>query len=130
MNEDASWGKKFYYWGKTYHSKTDTAYNAKWGEESTIEEKLRLMKQKFADKGIPVIIGEFAAYKRKLPGGADQKLHNASVEHFQKYFVRPAVSKGFVPFYWDVNMGLFDRSKGKILDREIVKAIMLGTNEK
>ena len=126
MNQDADWGKKFYYWGKDYHSKTDTAYNATWGEESTIEEKLGLMKQKFADKGIPVIIGEFGAYKRKLPAGADQQLHNASVEYFQKYFVRSAVSKGFVPFYWDVNMGLFDRSKGKILDREIVKAIMQG----
>jgi len=130
MNEDASWGKKFYYWGKDYHSKTDTAYNAKWGEESTIDEKLGLMKQKFADKGIPVIIGEFAAYKRTLKSPADQQLHNASVEHFQRYFVRSAVSKGFVPFYWDVNMGLFDRSKGKILDREIVKAIMQGANEK
>jgi aryl-phospho-beta-D-glucosidase BglC (GH1 family) len=130
MNQDASWGKRFYYWGEDYHSKTDTAYNAKWGEESTIDEKLGLMKQQFADKGIPVIIGEFGAYKRKLPYGADQQLHNASVEYFQQYFVRSAVSKGFVPFYWDVNMGLFDRSKGKIRDKEILKAIMQGANEK
>jgi aryl-phospho-beta-D-glucosidase BglC (GH1 family) len=130
MNEDANWGKKFYYWGKEYHSKTDTTYNAKWGEESTIDEKLNLMKRKFADKGIPVIIGEFGAYKRKLKSPSDQKLHNESVEYFQQYFVKSAVSKGFVPFYWDVNMGLFDRSKGEILDREIVKAIMQGANEK
>lgn len=130
MNQDADWGKKFYYWGKDYHSKTDTAYNANWGEESTIEEKLGLMKQKFADKGIPVIIGEFGAYKRSLNSPADQQLHNASVLYFQRYFVRSAVSKGFTPFYWDINMGLFDRSKAKILDREIVKAIMHGANEK
>ncbi|MGZ5219936.1 MAG: glycoside hydrolase family 5 protein [Chitinophagaceae bacterium] len=130
MEKDADWGKRFYYWGKDYHSKTDTAYNATWGEESTIDEKLDLMKKKFADKGIPVIIGEFAAYKRTLKSPADQQLHNASVEHFQRYFVRSAVSKGFVPFYWDVNMGLFDRSQGKILDREIVKAIMEGAHGK
>ncbi|MGZ8517649.1 MAG: glycoside hydrolase family 5 protein [Chitinophagaceae bacterium] len=130
MEKDADWGKRFYYWGKDYHSKTDTAYNATWGEESTIDEKLDLMKKKFADKGIPVIIGEFAAYKRTLKSPADQQLHNASVEHFQRYFVRSAVSKGFVPFYWDVNMGLFDRSQGKILDREIVKAIMQGAHGK
>jgi aryl-phospho-beta-D-glucosidase BglC (GH1 family) len=130
MENDASWGKRFYYWGKDYHSKTDTAYNATWGEESTIEEKLGLMKQKFADKGVPVIIGEFAAYKRTLKPPADQQLHNASVEYFQQYFVRSAVSKGFVPFYWDVNMGLFDRNKCKVLDKEILKAIMQGANQK
>jgi len=130
MNEDASWGKRFFYWGKDYHSKTDTAYNATWGEESTIEEKLGLMKQKFADKGVPIIIGEFGAYRRKLKSPSDQKLHNASVAYFQEYFVRSAVSKGFIPFYWDINMGLFDRSKGKIRDNEILKAIMKGVNEK
>jgi len=130
MENDANWGKRFYYWGKDYHSKTDTAYNATWGEESTIEEKLGLMKQQFADKGIPVIIGEFAAYKRTLKSPSEQKLHNASVEYFQQYFVRSAVSKGFVPFYWDINMGLFDRSKGKVLDRQLLKAIMQGANEK
>lgn len=130
MENDADWGKRFYYWGKDYHSKTDTAYNAAWGEESTIEEMLGLMKQQFADKGIPIIIGEFGAYKRKLESPSDQKLHDASVEYFQEYFVRSAISKGFVPFYWDINMGLFDRSKGKIRDKEILKAIMQGANEK
>ena len=130
MENDASWGKRFYYWGKEYHSKTDTAHNATMGEESTVEEKLELMKRKFADKGIPVIIGEFAAFKRRLKSPADQQLHNASVEYFQKYFVKSAISKGFVPFYWDVNMGLFDRSKGKIRDREILNAIMQAANEK
>jgi endoglucanase len=130
MEKDADWGKIFFYWGKDYHSKTDTAHNATWGEENAIEEKLGLMKQQFADKGIPIIIGEFAAYKRTLKSPADQQLHNASVEYFQQYFVRSAVSKGFVPFYWDVNRGLFDRSKGKVLDRGILKAIMQGANEK
>jgi endoglucanase len=130
MNEDASWGKRFFYWGKEHHSKTDTVYNATWGEESTIEEKLMLVKQKFADNGIPIIVGEYGAYKRKLKSPSDQKLHTASVEYFQEYFVRSAISKGFVPFYWDINMGLFDRSKGKILDSELLKAIMRGVNEK
>jgi endoglucanase len=130
MNEDASWGKRFFYWGKDHHSRTDTAYNATWGEEYTIEEKLMLMKHQFAEKGIPVIIGEFGAYKRQLKLPSDQQLHNASVEYFQEYFVRSAISKGFVPFYWDINMGLFDRSKGNIRDIGILKAIMKGASEK
>lgn len=130
MEQDASWSKRFYYWGKDHHSKTDTTYNATWGEENTIEEKLGLMKKKFADKGIPVIIGEFGAYKRKLKSPSDQKLHNASVEYFKEYFIKSAISKGFVPFYWDINRGLFDRSKGKVLDSDLLKAIIHGANEK
>lgn len=124
MDKDASWGKRFFYWGKNNHSKTDTAHNATWGEENSIGEKFDLMKQKFSEKGIPVIIGEFGAYKRRLQDDADKKLHEASVVYFQKYFVKTAVRKGFVPFYWDVNMGLFDRRSGKILDSEILKAMM------
>lgn len=126
MDKDASWGKRFFYWGKNNHSATDTAHNATWGEENSIEEKLELMKRKFADKGVPVIIGEFGAFKRRLPKDADQKLHVASVEYFQQYFVETAVRKGLIPFYWDVNMGLFNRSSGKILDSGIIKAIMKG----
>lgn len=87
-----------------------------------------MMKRKFSDKGIPVIIGEFAAYKRKLPKGSDQKLHEASVEHFQRYFTKTAVNKGLVPFYWDINMGLFDRARCIVLDQSILNAIMQGAN--
>lgn len=123
-------GERFFYWGKNNHSKTDSAHNATWGEENTIEEKLELMKQKFSDKGIPVIIGEFGAYKRKLPIGGDQKLHNKSVEYFQQYFVKTAASKGLIPFYWDVNMGLFNRGKCKVLDENLLHAIIQGAYSK
>jgi endoglucanase len=126
MEGDARWGKRFYYWGKGHHSKTDVARNATWGEESTIDEKFESMNRKFADKGIPVIIGEFGAFKRKLNPPANQKLHNASIEYFQEYVVRSAIRNGLVPFYWDVNMGLFDRRSGKLLDSGILKAIMQG----
>ncbi len=126
MNKDEAWGKIFYYWGKNYHSETDTSRNATWGEENAIEEKLELIKRKFTDKGVPVIIGEFAAYKRKLPQGSDQKLHESSVEHFQRYFIKTAVNKGLVPFYWDINMGLFDRTRCVVLDQSILNAIMQG----
>ncbi|MEO7048582.1 MAG: cellulase family glycosylhydrolase, partial [Ferruginibacter sp.] len=130
MDKDADWGKRFFYWGKNFHSKTGTARNAKWGEENTIEEKLGLMKRKFTDKGIPVIIGGFGAYKRKLPQGSDEKLHEASVAYFQKYFVKSAISKGIIPFYWDVNMGLFNRGKCTVLDEQILEALTKGANEK
>lgn len=58
MTQDASWGNMFYYWGSDCHSTTDVTRNATWGEESDVEYYFGLMKSKFVDQGIPVLIGE------------------------------------------------------------------------
>jgi endoglucanase len=137
MNEDASWGKMSYYWGKDYHSKNDFERNATSGEEDYVEEALGLMKTKFVDKGIPVIIGEYGAYKRgeqpfKRRGVLDKKnydLHNASVEYFHRYLIKSTVSKGIIPYYWDTPNGLYDRNTGKVLDRGVLNAIMQGAKD-
>ncbi|HVO75017.1 MAG TPA: cellulase family glycosylhydrolase [Ignavibacteriaceae bacterium] len=126
MSSDADWGKMFYYWGKDYHSKTDVTRNATWGEESDVEKYFGMMKTKFVDKGIPVIIGEYGAWKRKLSPPSDQALHDASVEYFHKYIVKSATGKGIIPFLWDTPGGLIDRSQGTIQDRGILNAIMEG----
>ena len=126
MSADASWGKMFYYWGKDYHSATDVIRNATWGEESDVEKYFGLMKTKFVDKGIPVILGEFGAYKRKLSPPSDQALHDASVEYYINYVVHSAVGKGLIPYYWDTNMGLFNRKTGVIINQGVVNAIMQG----
>ena len=126
LNKDADWGKMFYYWGKDHHSKTDTIRNATWGEENDVEKNFEKMKAMFVDKGIPVIIGEFAAGKRKLVPPSDQALNNTSVEYYYKYVVKTAVSKGLIPVCWDVPIWLFDRSTGAILDHGIINAIMQG----
>jgi endoglucanase len=129
LNDDASWGKMFYYWGERNHSANDTVRNATWGEESEVEKNLGLMKTKFIDKGIPVIIGEFGAFRRKLNSPSDQALHDASIEYYYKYTVKSMVSKGIIPYCWDVNKMLFDRSTGKIIDTALIKAIMQGVKE-
>lgn len=129
LEKDADWGRMFYYWGKEYHSATDTFRNASWGEESELDEKFNSMKTKFVDKGIPVIIGEFAARKRTLASPSDQALHNASVEYFYKYLVRSAVSKGLIPYCWDTPNGLFNRKTGEILDRGVMDAMLQGAKE-
>jgi endoglucanase len=131
MEKDEGWGKMFYYWGKNNHSKTDTARNATWGEESDAEKYFGLMKTKFVDKGIPVIVGEFGAFRqKKVNPPSDQALHKASIEYYYEYVVKSMTSKGIIPFCWDTNMGLFDRSKGKILDHGVVDAILQGTGLK
>ena len=126
MDKDADWGKMFYYWGKDNHSKTDTTRNATWGEENDVDKFFELMKTKFIDKGIPVIIGEFAAFRRKLNPPSDQHLHNASIEYYHRYVVEAAVKKGMIPFHWDINKGLFNRSTGEVIDHGILNAIMQG----
>jgi len=124
LDKDADWGKMFYYWGKGNHSSTDIDRNATWGEESDVDKNFGKMKARFIDKGIPVIIGEFGAGKRKLSTPSDQALNNASVEYYYKYIVKSAVGKGLIPVCWDVPMWLFNRNTGAILDQGIIDAIM------
>jgi endoglucanase len=57
MEKDADWGKMFYYWGKDYHSQTDTQRNSTWGEEATVDQMMGLMKSKFVDKWYSCNIG-------------------------------------------------------------------------
>jgi endoglucanase len=135
LTQDESWGKMFYYWGKDFHSTTDATRNATWGEESDLEHLLGLMKTKFVDKGIPVILGEYGAVKRTLTGNSDQALHIASRLHFYNYFVKSAVAKGMIPFNWDTGpygnntMGIFDRNTGAVVDTGQLKAIMKGAGK-
>ena len=127
LTADASWGSMFYYWGNGYHSTIEPSRNATWGEESEVERALGLMKTKYVDKGIPVIIGEFGAIKRTNP--SDMSVHVASREYFNKYVVSSAKSKGMIPVYWDngaSDFGLFNRRTTAIVDQGVVNAIMQG----
>jgi endoglucanase len=130
MREDANWGKMFYYWGQGNHSPTDVDRNSTWGEEEDVDRLFGLMKTKFVDKGFPVIIGEYGAYKRgDIMGKKNRELHEASVESFHRYVIKSALSKGMIPYYWDTPGGLFDRSTGKVLDRGVLNAIMQGAKD-
>ena len=129
MNGDQSWGKMFYYWGKGNHSSTDVTRNSTFGEESDMDKSLGLMKTRFIDKGIPVIIGEYGAFRRVLSLPSDQALHNASIEYYYRYFMKSATEKGFKTFCWDTPGWMFNRSTGVILDRSTVNAIMQGEKD-
>lgn len=129
MTSDATWGNMFYYWGAGNHSTTDTAHNPTWGEEADVNTYLGLMKTKFVDKGIPVIMGEFGAIKRTTLTGAALALHLASRQYFHKYVVSSAISKGIIPIYWDnggSDFGIFNRSTGAVLDQGNLDALMQG----
>ena len=125
MSKDETWGNMFYYWGKGYHSTTDAAHNATWGEESDVEKYLGLMKTKFVDKGIPVIMGEFGASLRTTLSGANQTLYLASRQYYYKYIVNSAIKKGIIPIIWDTG-ALLNRNTGAVSDSNTLNGIMLG----
>ncbi len=129
LGQDESWGNQFFYWGAPNHSTTDTAHNPTWGEEAHVDTLFALMKTRFVDQGIPVIVGEFGARHRgtQLTGDALQ-LHLQSRRYYHQYVVRSAVTNGLRPFYWDVGgvEGVFNRTTNTVSDPQNLLALQQG----
>jgi endoglucanase len=124
LDADASWGKMFYFWGKDNHSTTNTSRNPTWGEESTVESYFQMMKTKFVDKGIPMILGEYGAIKRTSLTGSDLTLHTASRQYYFQYITNAALRYGMIPYCWETD--IFNRTNGTIMDQGVFNAIMRG----
>jgi endoglucanase len=125
MDKDEWYGKAFYYWGKGNHSTTDTAHNPDKEEEAFVDQQFLLMKQKFVDKGIPVVLGEYAAMLRTNLTGDALALHKKSRVYYINYATRSAVAHGLLPFYWDVG-SLIDRRNNTVLDPDLLDALVKG----
>jgi aryl-phospho-beta-D-glucosidase BglC (GH1 family) len=125
MTKDETWGNQFFYWGKDFHSKTDTAHNPTWGEEATVDQLFKLMKTQFVDKGVPVLVGEFGASLRTNLTGDDLALHLKSRAHYFNYVVKQSLANGLTPFFWDTG-GLLDRTNNKVLDQQAYDALIQG----
>jgi aryl-phospho-beta-D-glucosidase BglC (GH1 family) len=127
LTQDEWWGNQFFYWGQGYHSLTDPAHNATWGEEEYLEAQFEKMKTKFIDQGIPVIVGEFCARKRTDQlSGADLDLHLRSRTYFHKKVVDTANSKGLKPFFWDIAGVTFNWTTGAQIDPDTITALTGG----
>jgi hypothetical protein len=133
MSKEETWGKPFFYWGKAFHSASDAAHNSTWGEESYVDSQFNLMKPKYLDKNIPVVVGEFGALKRLSQNLSPEnlKLHILSRRHFYNTVVKSALSKGMIPVLWDAGgkgdgtMTVFDRSgkEGAIYDLGLLNSV-------
>ncbi|HEV2478056.1 MAG TPA: glycoside hydrolase family 5 protein [Puia sp.] len=130
LTQDASWGNMFYYWGAGYHSSTDVTRNATYGEESYLDSNFNLMETKFVNNGIPVIIGEFAAPQRSLSPPSDNTLAQASRRYFYRYVVSSAKQHGLIPFVWDINLGMYNRSTPSVLDQGVIDAMNQGAGQR
>lgn len=108
-------------WGA---SATDPSKVASWGAESWVDTQFGRMKTAFADKGYPVVLGEYGVINRDLAGFETYRVA------WNKYVTQAAVKTGALPFYWDnggtgaLGLGLFARSTGKRVHPNVIQAIV------
>jgi endoglucanase len=125
MTKDETWGNMFHYWGQGYHSATDPSHNATWGEENDVDKFMGMMKTKFVDKGIPVVLGEYGPMRRTNLSGDALTLHLASRAYYLKYVTKQAKANGILPFLWDTG-GLLSRQNNSVLDQQSLDALIQG----
>jgi aryl-phospho-beta-D-glucosidase BglC (GH1 family) len=129
LDGDVSWGNMVYYWGAGNHSTIEPERNASYGEEDEILDEFQKMKQKFVDKGIPVLLGEYATWRRTAdlgkPVPKDMDMHNKSVDYWSYYLTKQAKAHGIVPFWWEIGF-MLDRSNNVVKDQPMYNAIIEG----
>ena len=100
---------------------TDPKVTDTWGNEAFVDEQFAKMKRGFAERGVPVILGEYAAMaKPKIT--VDDRYRIA----WTSYVTQSAIKNGMVPMYWDTGApdGLFDRATGQVTYPAMVRAIV------
>lgn len=129
LTQDQSWGTVKFYWGKEGGYAQYGAISS-WGQEDLVRSQFALMKAKFTDHNIPVIMGEYAANYREVSDPAQQSNVNASRAYYLSYVTKQALANGIVPVYWDNGStgnngsGLFDRNTGTIMHADAVNAVI------
>ncbi len=114
MEEDADWGKVWYFWGSANHNSSFSWKNRNANadaEEAFVKNQFQKMKTKYVDKGYPVILGEYNCQWRQLVSSI-QEQHDNSVQLFHKTVNQQAINHGLVPFLWDINACVRNGTKG------------------
>jgi endoglucanase len=108
-------------WGASGTSSKKAAWDS---DESHVDAQFAKMKSGFIAKGIPVILGEYAAMLKNTSDNPPFRLA------WDKYVTQAAIKIGMIPFYWDPGFlstnssGLFDRATGKQGYPDVIKAIV------
>ncbi|MDR0442620.1 MAG: glycoside hydrolase family 5 protein [Treponema sp.] len=101
LEEDADWGKARITWG--------TAADLR-----ELNNNMELLKKNCVDKGIPVIVGEYAACGNNKTQEM-KRLYAVSV-------TEAVYSRGMCPMLWDTPGDQYNRSTGRFRDPEFIKA--------
>jgi len=117
----------FYYWGTGLHSTIESERNATWAEENDVKKSFGKMKANFFDKGIPIVVGEYGAYRRNQGEHVPKELalHNDAVDYWLTYITKEAKANGMLPFFWDTG-GALDRGNYTVKDQRTINAIVAG----
>lgn len=124
IQEDSGW--KFL-WGKDFVGMTGAAT---WGLESWVDTQFAKLKTNFVSKGIPVVMGEYAAFLRASLTGNDYKNHIKARNYYLNYVTKVAINNGIIPVYWDNGptgdkaSGLFNRITGEQVHSDAIEAII------
>ncbi len=129
MDKDGAWAPTVkYYWGAQFHV-DGSDRNCTWGEESYIDGQFKKMKDNWASKGIPVIVGEYACQNQSASAkDIDFDRWKESRAYWTTYVTRAAKNAGCVPFYWETN-GDINRNNGSAKNAYVIDAIMKGAAE-
>ena len=101
---------KIWQWGAIA---TDPAATQTWANEAYVDAQFQKLKTRFIDKGVAVILGEYAANLR-----SDYDPSGKYRNYWDQYLTKSAFQHGVVPVYWDSGStanhasGLFNRSTG------------------
>ncbi|MFV0328683.1 MAG: cellulase family glycosylhydrolase [Dysgonomonas sp.] len=115
-------------WGKDFTG----AGTASWGQEDWVDKQFGRMKANFADRGIPVVLGEYSPTLRMSLNATDYANHVKSRNYYLNYVTKAAVQNGMIPVYWDngptgdMASGLFNRLTGEQVHTDAIKSIIDG----
>lgn len=107
LERDADWGKARTEWG------TDADY-------AELEANMKMVKERFIDNGIPVIIGEF--------GTSTKNKTDEMVRLYLTSVCEEAYSNGLCPVLWDVTNAFYNRVKCEFIDQELLEGLMAVKN--
>lgn len=131
MEDDASWGKVFFFWGKDNLIAGHERNTGDYGDEAYLEKQMKKMFDNYVSKGYPVIIGEYAASIKSQSkyGMTDDEYanHKASVAFFDGCVAKYAKQNGCVPFLWECGE-TFNRNDGTVKEQAVVDAIIKGVS--
>ncbi|MDD5149817.1 MAG: cellulase family glycosylhydrolase [Flavobacterium sp.] len=127
-----TWKVPVFYWGAGNHSTIEPERNATYGEEDEIADSFNKLKEKFISKGIPVVLGEYAAMRRNTSNNAkfiplDTAKHNKSVDDWTTFVTKQCHTNGVVPFYWEIG-NILNRNNNTIKDQAMIDAMKAGLN--
>lgn len=129
MEKDESWGKTWWYWGAQNHVAGSDRNASSNSEESMVAAQFAKIKNYYASKGIPTVLGEYAVtYNRGGVDGIDVAAWKASRNYWTEVVTREAKNNGLIPFFWETS-GDINRNNGSAKNADVIEAIMKGAAE-